>query len=169
MGLRSVRVGLLLIICALVTACGGLSHKPASYHYTASPDSSPVAQALYDQHLQWRGTPYELGGTDRSGIDCSAFTQRTFLDQFGTRLPRTTARQQYSGQPVPRQQLQPGDLVFFKTSRKVRHVGIYIERNRFLHASTSNGVMISNLNNPYWQTHYWKAVRPMQPLSVSQR
>ncbi len=63
------------------------------------------------------------------------------------------------GTEITRQQLQAGDLVFFNTSRKVRHVGIYIEGGKFLHASTSKGVMISNIENIYWEEVYWKAVR----------
>ena len=70
-------------------------------------------------------------------------------------LPRTTEQQSRMGQRINRQQLRPGDLVFFRNGR---HVGIYLEENKFLHASTTRGVMISNMDNSYWSRHFWKAV-----------
>ncbi len=118
-----------------------------------------ISQMLREQHRRWEGTPYRLGGKDKRGIDCSAFVQRTFLDRFAIRLPRTTAQQQYRGTAIGRANLQAGDLVFFRTSRKVRHVGIYIGDQRFVHASTSRGVTLSRLDNPYWRKHYWMSRR----------
>lgn len=110
---------------------------------------------LYQQHEVWQGTPYRIGGVSRSGIDCSAFVQVTFRDLFGMDLPRTTEQQARIGQRINRKQLQPGDLVFFRNGR---HVGIYLENDKFLHASTSQGVMISNMSNTYWSRHFWQAV-----------
>lgn len=111
---------------------------------------------LYQQHDAWHGTPYQLGGISRSGIDCSGFVQVTFRDLFGMDLPRTTEQQLRIGQPIHRAQLQSGDLVFFRNGR---HVGIYLEDHKFLHASTTNGVMISSLKNTYWSRNYWQAVK----------
>ncbi|WP_415884230.1 NlpC/P60 family protein [Neptuniibacter sp. QD34_54] len=121
---------------------------------------SPVSQALLNQYNSWAGTPYRLGGNNRSGIDCSAFTQVTFRDQFGVDIPRTTRDQLGSGSNIDKGQLKAGDLVFFQTGYKQRHVGIYVQEGHFLHASTSKGVIISRLDNPYWQKHYWTARRP---------
>ncbi len=118
-----------------------------------------MERALLEQHARWRGVPYRLGGTDRGGIDCSAFVQRTFAERFGIALPRTTAQQGRAGVAVTREALRPGDLVFFKTGRKLRHVGIYLGDGRFLHASTSRGVTLSSLENRYWRERYWKARR----------
>lgn len=118
-----------------------------------------IQQRLYSQHKKWKGTRYRLGGLSKRGIDCSGFVLTTFQEQFGITLPRTTAQQAKQGAEIPRSRLRAGDLVFFKTSRRVRHVGIYIEDEKFLHASTSKGVTISNLNTPYWRATYWKAIR----------
>jgi probable lipoprotein NlpC len=74
-------------------------------------------------------------------------------------LPRSTGFQAELGENIGKSQLRAGDLVFFKTGRTVRHVGVYLEDGRFLHASTSQGVMISGLDESYWKSAYWKAKR----------
>lgn len=100
-----------------------------------------------------------MGGTDRSGVDCSGFVQRVYGDLFGIRLPRTTADQVHRGIDISDSQLRPGDLIFFLPSRTLRHVGIYLGDGQFAHASKSNGVMISNIDEPYWRRAYWTARR----------
>ncbi len=75
-------------------------------------------------------------------------------------MPRSTELMAKMGKKIDRKQLRAGDLVFFKTSYKVRHVGIYIEKGQFLHASSSKGVMISRLDNVYWADKYWQSRRP---------
>lgn len=124
------------------------------------PDAFNIISRLYAQHASWRGTPYRLGGESRKGIDCSALIQQTFRDQFALELPRTTEDLVKIGAPVDLEELSPGDLVFFRTGRRTRHAGIYIEDGRFLHASSRKGVVISRLDNPYWSRHYWTARRP---------
>ena len=154
-------------ISMLFTGCGALPDRanPTPQKQTASQpgqlglESDHIKKRLYAQHKQWQGTRYQLGGLSKKGIDCSGFVFLTFKEQLGISLPRTTKQQVKSGTTITRSQLKAGDLVFFKTSIKVRHVGIYIEHGKFLHASTSKGVMISNLNNNYWHKAYWKAVR----------
>ena len=123
--------------------------------------SDGVLAALYQQHSEWRGTPYRLGGYDRSGIDCSGFVALTMADLFAVSLPRTTLHQSKLTPKVSASQLQTGDLVFFKIpgQGKTYHVGIYLEQGRFLHASTSRGVMISALTLDYWSRNFWQAVR----------
>ena len=93
------------------------------------------------------------------GIDCSGFVYITYLSKFGIKLPRTTEDMSRLGKKVSQKNLVPGDLVFFKTGIYSRHVGIYLEKKRFLHASTSVGVTISSLDNHYWKKKYWKSVR----------
>lgn len=156
-------VALILTTIALMSGCGALPEKPPSEVSSRAgqslPDSNPAIIKLYAQHKQWKSTPYKLGGLSKKGIDCSGFVHITYKERFGVSLPRTTTRQAQVGTKITRQQLQAGDLVFFKTGFKVRHVGIYIEDGKFLHASTSNGVMISNINNRYWKKVYWKSMR----------
>lgn len=120
---------------------------------------SLIAQQLYNQYQDWRGTPYAWGGLSKRGVDCSGFVYVTMRDQFATYLPRTTEQQTQTGYHIDEDELAAGDLVFFKTGSKVRHVGIYMEDGKFLHASTSRGVMISRLDNVYWKQHYWHARR----------
>jgi cell wall-associated NlpC family hydrolase len=85
--------------------------------------------------------------------------QRTFKDKLNIQIPRTTALQSEFGEEVSIEDLKMGDLVFFKTGFKVRHVGIYLEGGKFLHASTKRGVTISRLDNPYYEKHFWKVIR----------
>ncbi len=119
-----------------------------------------VRRKLHAQYQEWGGTRYRYGGLSKNGVDCSGFVYLTFREQLGLSVPRTTADQIRVGRAVARSALRPGDLVFFRTGYKVRHVGIYMGEQQFLHASTSRGVMISSLNNTYWRSKYWQARRP---------
>ena len=98
----------------------------------------------------WYGTPYRLGGTTKKGIDCSAFSQFLFASVYGLSIPRT-AREQYNlTSRISRTQLNEGDLIFFNTRGGISHVGVYLQNNKFVHASTSGGVMISDIFDEYW-------------------
>ena len=110
------------------------------------------------------GTPYRFGGTNRSGIDCSAFVLNVFGESTGIELPRVAAEQAELGDKVEKQELQKGDLVFFSQGGRVSHVGIVQEVTadgeiKFIHAATSRGVMISSLNDSYWGPKYRFAKR----------
>jgi cell wall-associated NlpC family hydrolase len=118
-----------------------------------------IQSALYAQFKDWQGVRHRSGGLSRSGVDCSGFVYLTYHHRFGINLPRTTRLQSRAGRYISRRDLQPGDLVFFKTGIFARHVGIYIEKDRFLHVSTKRGVMVSSLEDAYWRKRYWKAVR----------
>lgn len=106
------------------------------------------------------GTPYAYGGTTTSGFDCSGYTQFVFKKQ-GINIPRSTGEQFAMGTAVKKSDLKTGDLVFFNTfGNRVSHVGIYIGSSRFIHSSTSKGVMISSINDPaYWGKRYLGARR----------
>ena len=98
----------------------------------------------------WYGTPYRLGGTTKKGVDCSAFSQFLFASVHGLSIPRT-AREQYNlTSRISRTQLTEGDLIFFNTRGGISHVGVYLQNNKFVHASTSGGVMISDIFDEYW-------------------
>lgn len=120
--------------------------------------AATVTEALYEQLARWRGIRYRIGDLSRKGIDCSGLAYVVYRDLFGARLPRTTAAQKDLGRAVERDALAPGDLVFFKTGTVQRHVGIYVEDGKFLHASRS-GVRLSSLASKYWRDRYWKARR----------
>lgn len=131
---------------------GSSSTRPTSSMSVSSFDR--VVDQLHSAHREWEGTPYRLGGTGINGIDCSAFTQVVYRDFFGEDLPRNTREQLGTGSGVRRESIRPGDLIFFRTSRNVLHVGIAMQDGDFLHASVSSGVMISNLSEPYWAGRY---------------
>lgn len=134
--------------------------KPTPYVPDESiSEEEELREALYRQHDFWAGTPYRYGGMDYDGVDCSGLVLRAFHEEFGLMLPRTTRGQVKIGKKVHRGALLPGDLVFFKTGRGGRHVGIVLQDTQFMHASSSRGVVISDLRNPYWAGHYWQARR----------
>lgn len=104
----------------------------------------------------WYGTPYRFGGTSRKGIDCSAFMMEIFKNVYKYQLPRTS-REQYriSNKINNIEDLREGDLVFFKIRTKdISHVGIYLGNGKFAHASSSKGVVISDLSSTYWNKYY---------------
>lgn len=114
---------------------------------------------------RWKNTPHQLGGTSQRGVDCSGLVQSVFTTEFRVQVPRTTEQQARTGRSVPRAQLRPGDLVFFRPEWKKRHVGIYLSDGEFLHASSSSGVTVSNLRRAYWTDRWWQA-RRLLPMSA---
>jgi len=135
-------------------------HHPRNKTPKPTPFQNTQIKTLLQQQLDsWKGTPYRLGGMSKAGIDCSGFIHITFRDVLDVRLPRTTQSLARTGTEVHRDQLNVGDLVFFKTGLLQRHVGIYVGNKHFIHASTSKGVIKSRLNSPYWNKHYWKSRR----------
>ncbi len=111
--------------------------------------------SLYGFIEDWYGVRYRFGGNDKDGIDCSAFVQRLYDSVFGINLLRT-AYEQFSNVKFVdgKHDLQEGDLVFFRKGKHIGHVGVYLMNNYFVHASSSGGVMISSLNESYWQRRY---------------
>ena len=107
----------------------------------------------------WMGTPSKFGGETKNGVDCSGLVQALYEEAFGVGLPRTTGQQHKKGRRIDRSQMRAGDLIFFRTGDSQRHVGIYLEDRKFVHASSSQGVTISPLKYDYWQNHYWKTKR----------
>jgi len=113
---------------------------------------------LYQSIDEWYGTPYKYGGSTKNGIDCSAFVQTIFASAFAISLPRT-AREQYGvTRHISRTELQEGDLLFFNTQGGISHVGIYLQNNKFVHASVT-GVTISDMFEPYYVRHFVAAGR----------
>jgi cell wall-associated NlpC family hydrolase len=118
--------------------------------------SSLTNVILYQFIDDWYGTKYRLGGTGRNGIDCSALVQRLYKYVYGVDVVRTSLLQfRGSTYIAEKSNLKEGDLVFFRIhGGPVSHVGVYLGNNYFVHASSSRGVMISNLNENYWTRYY---------------
>ena len=117
--------------------------------------SQVTNEALYSFINEWYGTRYVYGGTTKRGIDCSSFVQKLIRATFHANMQRTAANQKRTTKYVKREELQEGDLVFFKIKvHRISHVGIYLQNNKFVHASSSRGVMISSLNSSYWTRYY---------------
>ncbi len=117
---------------------------------------------LLQQIDHWWGTRYCLGGNDENCIDCSAFTQTILRNVYGVNVPRTANEQYDFSTHIKDEDLQEGDLVFFKSGRTISHVGLYIGNFKFVNASTSGGVTISDLNDDYWSKKYVGAGRVIQ-------
>ena len=120
------------------------------------------ADELIGNAMGLLGVSYRFGGSSvSSGFDCSGFMQHIFRKTMQINLPRTSAEQAKMGVAVSRSELQPGDMVFFSTSRgRISHVGLYIGNNRFIHAPrTGKSIEITSLGNKYWNSKYVTARR----------
>ena len=142
-----------IFLILLLSACSNNRHIPAQA--TISENDSPTVQKLYTHYNEWRGVKYREGGMNKQGVDCSGFVHLAFKNKLHKNIPRTTELMSKNGKIVKLKNIRPGDIVFFKTGWKVRHVGIYVGNGKFIHASSSRGVTESKLNNPYWTDAYW--------------
>jgi len=148
--MKKTHIFLTLTIILFLTSCG--ASKRAL-------EIAKVKNKLEQQFQRYKGIKYKYGGTDKRGFDCSGFVQKVYNDALNIQLPRVTKDMAKLGKKIPAFRLKPGDLVFFRPSRKYRHVGIYVGNNTFMHSSTSKGIMKSKLDNVYWKKKYRFAKR----------
>ena len=119
-----------------------------------------INDKLYGFINNWLGIPYQWGGMNEKGIDCSAFVQRLYKEVYDIHIPRTSLEQYYTAWVELYKDttyLNEGDLVFFKTmnnNNAVTHVGFYLQNGYFVNASSSQGVSIAKLNSSYWKGKY---------------
>lgn len=153
-------IALLVVSCAahkgqhtapLIIPSDGRAEKYTSAH--------EIETRILEEYRQWQGTRHRLGGTGSKGIDCSGFVREVYRDVFNIDLPRTTKEQVKRGKSVAFSELQPGDLVFFKPPTYPRHVGIFLSKSEFVHASKNNGVTVSKIDANYWGKYFWTARR----------
>lgn len=131
-----------------------------SLTYTQTPE-------LYFEVYRWYKTCYRYGGSGGKGIDCSGFINMLYEKVYGLKIPRASYLIYDVCEPLSKkEEKREGDFVFFKINRKrVSHVGIYLQNNKFAHASTQAGVIISDLNETYYKKYFFKAGR-LKPVSA---
>lgn len=113
---------------------------------------------LYSFISEWYGTPYKYGGCEKSGVDCSCFTINLFEKVYGIKMPRTAGEIYKECEKVNIEKAKEGDLIFFKiNSNSITHVGVYLRDNKFVHASTSRGVLVNSLSETYYQKYFYSA------------
>jgi probable lipoprotein NlpC len=133
--------------------------------------SDAEARSLFIKAAQqYRGTPYRYGGQDRGGMDCSGLVYLSFLDSLQVKVPRRSEDLYHWTERLEREDIQPGDLVFFKQNGRIFHVGIYIGEDWFLHSASSGprtGVIYSHLDEGFWSRNYAGAGRalPWPPVT----
>lgn len=112
-------------------------------------------EKLYQFINDWYGVTYKYGGKDKSGIDCSGLTSVLYSNVYKKTISCSTKALVGEVKKIKQSELKEGDLVFFETNgRSISHVGVYLQNNKFVHASTKKGVMISDMNEPYFKKNY---------------
>ncbi|MBD3918962.1 C40 family peptidase [Paenibacillus sp. PR3] len=149
------------IVSVMLGATIGLASLGLGFTGQASA-ATPKAEEVLTTGKSYLGIPYRFGAPSNvtSAFDCSSFTQYIFKEN-GIELPRTSKEQSTLGTKVAKSYLSMGDLVFFSSdsSSTVAHVAIYAGNNKILHAATSSGVTISNIDSTYWSKNYITARR----------
>lgn len=163
----------LIVLAAVCSLALGCTPHPRYRTGTAERRSNePIQQRGYttNEYLRlgrimrgYLGRPYSGSSRYERGIDCSQFVQEVFKKFDGRVIPRTVAKQFEQGRNIHMRHLAFGDLLFFRTNHKpVSHVGIYSGDNQFMHASSSQGVIISSLAESYWAKRYVAARRILE-------
>lgn len=112
---------------------------------------------LYVQCASWIGTKYRYGGDTKKGTDCSGMVKNIYYKVYRKTISRSTKTQYADSKKIAKNKAVPGDLVFFATSKKKNtptHVGIYLKDDKFIHASSSKGVIVSSLNENYYKKNF---------------
>ena len=154
-----------LLFVFVITACSSavrFSNRPDQKQNRLSADIRKTGQSrLWQAAQSWLNVPYKYGGLDRNGIDCSALSSTLYWNVFGIELPRMARDQMQGGRFVRQPWLKEGDLLFFRDDRGdfQDHVGIFLGDGKFIHASSSQGVIISDLFSAYYQERLISARR----------
>ncbi len=115
---------------------------------------------LYDNLCEWLGTPYKYSGQGKNGIDCSGLVCRLMQAAYNIELQGSSRELYKKVESIKKNDLREGDLIFFKIRKgRISHVGVYLGKNKFVHASSSSGVIISDLDEAYYKKYYYSAGR----------
>lgn len=115
---------------------------------------------LYSFIDDWYGTPYKYGGKNKKGVDCSNFTSTLYKEVYKKPISGTSSSIFEQCKVISTKDMKEGDLVFFKIEKdNISHVGIYLQNNKFVHATTKKGVMIDDLDAVYYKKYFYKAGR----------
>lgn len=172
------KIKYLLIICAILNLISCKSHKSNSTNNTENHtsenktikrkyaeilgvDASNIKNTkLYEFINDWYGVPYKYAGKDKKGIDCSGLTSTLYGAVYNKKISPSTKILIDEVHKIKQSDLKEGDLVFFNIeTSKPSHVGVYLQNNKFVHASSKKGVMISDLNEPYFKKYFHSAGR----------
>ncbi len=167
----------LIVIPALfMTACSQQSYKTSNHRapviqssqqnsqFTQLPQQSPVTNIhparfrMIEVAKSTIGVPYKWGGNNpQRGFDCSGLMSYVHKNALGLKIPRTAAQQRDNSRTINYSQLQPGDMLFFKTGKKTNHVGVYIGDRKFIHApSGGKRVKVASMDSSYWFKRFVK-------------
>lgn len=148
----------------LVTFLAAVMFLTISPLVSVKTEAASIEEDIVQYGQQFMGVPYVWGGTTPNGFDCSGFTQYIYKNEAGISIPRTTDQQYQIGTSVAKSDLQPGDLIFYANTYKkgISHVGVYAGNNMVLNATTSRGVDLVSMDNPYWGPKYAGAKRVIQ-------
>jgi lipoprotein Spr len=115
---------------------------------------------LYSFIDEWYGVPYKYGGKNKDGIDCSNFTATLYKNIYHQAVSGSSSSIFNQCKVVSKKDLKEGDLLFFKIEKdNISHIGVYLQNNKFVHATTKKGVMINDLNEDYYKKYFYKAGR----------
>jgi len=171
------KILIFILICIISVQCKSVSKSSKNKDLKAKENSDLVFYEKYSKIFgyilekneekafiemvdTWLGVPYKYGGCSKEGTDCSCFVSAFYKDFFKINLPRKSEDMYKQTEQIEINNLQWGDLVFFKIkSDKISHVGIYISSKHFIHATTSKGVMINSLDENYYKNYFYKAGR----------
>ena len=170
----------LIVICLLLISCPIYAQKDSTmivfdttdveqcllgkcYFYSQKlgfPLDTITNEKVYETACYWLRTPYRWGGKTKKGIDCSDFASVIYDSCFNIGISGNCDDIYKDVFPIKKSELKEGDLVFFKIhSRSISHVGVYLGKNKFVHASTSKGVIVSDLDEPYYKKFFFAAGR----------
>lgn len=168
----------MLVLSVVITGCGSARHTRGTtaqlspsgrgkggqterLSVTVPTHALPSMTALLTEANTWIGTPYKYGGNTREGVDCSGFVLQVYLRALDISLPRTSAQQQEFCRKIRRDEMKPGDLMFFSVREggNVGHVGIYIGDDNMIHASSKVGVVVVPITTDYFLRNYLSSGR----------